>query len=118
MEHQRRAGADRALDLLSLGGDDRVLDVGSGTGVDLAALAQRAGHAVGVDRSLRMADTARARIEPGASSVAVADGETLPFAAGAFDACWARASHLSPVSARRPVTKVPVSSGTEVDHPV
>jgi len=91
MEHQRRAGADRALDLLGLTGDDRVLDIGCGTGVDLAALSQRAGHAVGIDRSLRMSDTARARIETGAASVAVADGQMLPFASGAFDACWARA---------------------------
>lgn len=106
MEHQRRAGADRALDLLSLGGDDRVLDVGSGTGVDLAALAQRAGHAVGIDRSVHMTDTARARIEPGAASVAVADGEMLPFVAGAFDACWARAVLVHTEDPQRVVAEI------------
>lgn len=91
MEHQRRAGADPALDLLGLTGDDRVLDIGSGTGVDLAALARRAGHTVGIDRSLRMTETARARVEPDAGSVAVGDGQLLPFAHATFDACWARA---------------------------
>jgi ubiquinone/menaquinone biosynthesis C-methylase UbiE len=91
MEHQRRAGADRALDLLALGHDERVLEIGSGTGVDLAALADQAGHAVGVDRSLNMAETGKARIEGRGASVAVADGHDLPFAAGTFDACWARA---------------------------
>lgn len=90
MEHQRRAGSDQALDLLGLGDHDRVLDIGCGTGVDLEALGQCAGHAVGIDRSSTMAGATRSREHLGAVSVAVADGEVLPFATGAFDACWAR----------------------------
>jgi len=91
MEHQRRAGSDRALDLLGLGDHDRVLDVGCGTGVDLEALAQRAGHAIGIDRSFTMANATRARQHVGPVSAAVADGQMLPFPSGTFDACWARA---------------------------
>ncbi len=91
MEHQRRAGADRAVDLLRLTGDDRVLDIGCGSGVDLAELSRRCGQAIGIDRSIRMTDAARARQEVRAVSVAVADGQMLPFARNVFDACWARA---------------------------
>lgn len=41
MAHQRRAGADAALDALGLVAGDRVLDLGCGPGIDLAALTTR-----------------------------------------------------------------------------
>lgn len=60
-------------------GAGRILDVGAGTGVDLAALG---GRAVGVDRSMVMSTRAAAR----GCTVAVADAHALPFAAATFDA--------------------------------
>lgn len=68
-----------------------MLDIGCGTGVDLEALAQRAGHAIGIDRSLRMASATRTRQHLSPASTAVADGQRLPFASDTFDAAWARA---------------------------
>lgn len=106
MEHQRRAGPDRAVDLLRLTGDDRVLDVGCGPGIDLEELSRRCGHAIGIDRSLRMTDAARAREELGAVSVAVADGQMLPFARGTFDACWARVVLLHTEDPQRVVGEI------------
>lgn len=91
MEHQRSAGADRALDLLESTPHSRVLEIGCGTGVDLTNIAQRAGHAVGIDRSVSMARATRARDDLGPASVVVSDGRHLPFASDRFDACWARA---------------------------
>lgn len=110
MAHQRRFGPDRALDLLELHDDQRVLDLGCGSGADLGALRGRAGHAFGLDRSFEMATTARTsiahetsadpvtsvgsahRVVRGASAdVVCGDAAALPFADDSFDACWSRA---------------------------
>jgi len=75
---------------------ERVLEVGCGTGVvvrDLAALVGRRGEVVGVDASRRLLERARALCRPAAEdtriSLRVADGASLPFAAGRFDASLA-----------------------------
>ncbi len=106
MEYQRRAGSDRALDLLGLDDQDWVLDIGCGTGVDLEALARRAGHAIGIDRSFRMVSATRTRQHLGPASAAVADGQMLPFPSDTFDACWARAVLIHTEHAQQVVDEI------------
>jgi trans-aconitate 2-methyltransferase len=55
----------RTLDRLSLSGDERVLDLGCGTGRDTVALLDRlpGGRVVALDGSLRMLDQLRARLD-------------------------------------------------------
>lgn len=106
MEHQRSKGADRALDSLQLTGDDLVLDIGCGTGVDLQALSLQAGHAIGIDYSAAMAAAARTRDDTLPTSVAVADGQFLPFRDQSFDGCWARAVLLHTPDPQRVIFEV------------
>lgn len=73
---------------------ERVLDVGSGGGVDTAAIAAAvgaSGRVLAVDVSPDLAEIARARLagQPQAE-VILADGATHPFEAGAFDALYSR----------------------------
>jgi SAM-dependent methyltransferase len=84
----------RSLRLLGLGPGGACLDVGCGTGPDLAALAEivgPGGHVVGVERSEALSAAARSR--SGAClapvEVVVGDAQRLPFADAAFDACRA-----------------------------
>jgi SAM-dependent methyltransferase len=88
---------DRLLDLLALGGGERVLDVGCGRGLLLVGAAGRltGGRAVGIDRWSRVnlsgnrPEVARenARRAGVADRVEVRDGDArcLPFADGSFD---------------------------------
>lgn len=92
MAHQRRAGADDAVGALGLAAGARVLDLGCGPGVDLAALAERVGATglpIGLDRSATMAAASRTAV-PGAA-VVVGSGEALPFPSASFDGAWLRA---------------------------
>jgi ubiquinone/menaquinone biosynthesis C-methylase UbiE len=77
----------RTLDLLRLEGDERLLDVGCGTGVLLGALARTRSRMtlVGLDPSRAMLAQARARL---GSSAALDLGVAtkLPYRDGAFDA--------------------------------
>ena len=83
-----------AFDLLDAREGERILDVGCGTGGETRALAPRlgaAGRLVGVDRSATMIAVARERAAGLDLPVEyrVADAHRLPFADGAFDACYA-----------------------------
>ncbi len=49
----------RMLELLELRGDDRVLDVGTGSGYHAALLARLAGHVWSIERHAELADQAR-----------------------------------------------------------
>jgi SAM-dependent methyltransferase len=73
---QIRAYKWRVVELLEASG--RVLDIGCGPGADVVALGSD--RCIGVDRSLAMCRTARAR----GASVARADAHGLPFADGEF----------------------------------
>jgi SAM-dependent methyltransferase len=66
----------------------RVLDLGCGNGALLGKLAPRLAHGVGVDRSPRMIDLARARAQVAGDAhlrYQTVDGPGLPFADGSFD---------------------------------
>ena len=91
MAHQRRHGPDGAIELLGLTNTSRVLDLGCGTGTDLARLVEISGQAVGVDLSFTMVDSIRQGPRGGEAGVVNADGVGLPFRDDSFDACWARA---------------------------
>lgn len=76
----------RTLHLLRLRGDERVLDVGCGTGVLLGALARTHPQLtlVGLDASPQMLDRARARTGS-ATSLDLGSAADLPYEDGAFD---------------------------------
>lgn len=90
MDHQRSRMKDSVHAPLHLRRGDRVLDLGCGTGTDLAAASTAAGWAVGVDLSTTMI-TAAARRSEGRFALVTGDGQRLPFGAGSFDACSCRA---------------------------
>ncbi len=84
---------ERAADLAALGPGDRALDVATGTGDLVLALARRVGpggEVVGCDFSSRMLDLARAKAgsapAPAATRFEVANALALPYPDGAFNA--------------------------------
>jgi len=84
-----RDGKRRSYELLDLRPGDSVLDVGCGTGGDVAALSRivgPAGRAAGVDKSARSISLARERGDEN-SDFTVADADELPFDDATFDAC-------------------------------
>jgi ubiquinone/menaquinone biosynthesis C-methylase UbiE len=95
----RRLPADRLLRLAALRGDERVLDVATGTGAAAWALAERARVVVGVDVSDGMLAAAQAAggDRTRAPLFVRADAERLPFPDGSFDvAVCSRALHHMP----------------------
>ena len=92
----RRSNVERgrwAVGLLGLGPGDRVLEVGCGPGVAIAAAAGRGAHVVGVDRSPVMIDQARHRnrqaVRHGQVELHAAPVERLPDLGAPFDAALA-----------------------------
>jgi ubiquinone/menaquinone biosynthesis C-methylase UbiE len=81
-----RAAALEALleDLLALTGDERVLDVGAGTGAFSFAVSPHAREVVAVERDEEMAERARAHA-PDNVNVIVGDGEHLQLDSFSFD---------------------------------
>jgi ubiquinone/menaquinone biosynthesis C-methylase UbiE len=78
-----RAAADAILRLLPAG-THRLLDLGCGTGLVTAHITRPDLATCGVDPAEAMARVAAGRLPHGA--VALGDGRSLPYAAGAFDA--------------------------------
>src|SRR5215472_10357953 len=78
-------------DLLEVGSNDRVLEVGFGSGVVIQRLAQlaAAGHVAGIDPSREMVEQARARnataIQSGRVDLRHSSVERLPFDENRFD---------------------------------
>jgi ubiquinone/menaquinone biosynthesis C-methylase UbiE len=92
----RRSNVERsrwAVGLLGLGPGDRLLEVGCGPGVAIAAAAGRGAHVVGVDRSPVMIDQARHRnrqaVRHGRVELHAAPVERLPDLGAPFDAALA-----------------------------
>jgi ubiquinone/menaquinone biosynthesis C-methylase UbiE len=78
-------------DLLQVGPNDKVLEVGFGPGVVIQRLSKlaRAGHVAGIDQSRVMVEQARTRnatsIQSGRVDLRHGSVESLPFDAGTFD---------------------------------
>ena len=64
-----------------------ILDVGCGSGHDLALLASAGARAVGVDASARMLERAKRRVDGRLAVLVRATGERLPFRDHAFGGC-------------------------------
>jgi SAM-dependent methyltransferase len=79
-----------ALERLLGGGDGRCLDVGCGTGVATAAVAELGWSVVGVDLSADMLDVARVR----GVEVVQGSADALPFDEGTFDAAVSVWTHI------------------------
>lgn len=76
-----------SLDALNLGADDRLLDVGCGTGAASRSAASLAASVVGIDLSPEMIRQARDLAEGiGNVHFEIADSEHLPFGDGTFTA--------------------------------
>ncbi len=92
LEHRRALQAERHDDLQArlrrllapLGGDERALDVGCGTGALAYALAPLAGEVVGVDSSEEFLAAARENAPEGCTFV-LGDATALPFPYGDYD---------------------------------
>lgn len=94
LQAERAAALAVRLDkLLELHGDERALDVGTGTGALAYALATRVARVVGVDSDAAMIERARMNA-PSNVELQIADGEHLPFEPFSFDlAVTARTLH-------------------------
>jgi len=84
---------DEALDMVDIAADDRVLDVGCGTGFATEALVEVSDHVYGLDQSVHQLEKAWAKLgkhDPVAFHLG--DAERLPFRDGAFDVVWSSGS--------------------------
>ena len=84
---------DEALERLGLDADDRVLDVGCGTGFGTAALLEATDDVHGLDQSVHQLRRAWAKLgkhEP--VRFVLGDAERLPYRDDAFDAVWSSGS--------------------------
>jgi ubiquinone/menaquinone biosynthesis C-methylase UbiE len=94
-DHDRRAAATRELlrRLLTLTGQQRALDVGTGAGAFAMALAPLVREVIGVDVVPELLDEGRKRA-PANVELVEADATALPYELGSFDlGCTARALH-------------------------
>jgi len=83
---------DRALDRFDVGADDRVLDVGCGTGFATTALTDVAGEVYGLDQSPHQLERAVGKLGTREVAFALGDAERLPYATNSFDAVWSSGS--------------------------
>lgn len=91
-----RKARSAGIRLLAPQGDERVLEVGFGTGhglVDIADELDDCGRVVGADVSLGMLQVAEERVRSSelgrrVDQLLLADAASLPFAAGSFDAAF------------------------------
>ncbi|MFB6104649.1 MAG: methyltransferase domain-containing protein [Halobacteriaceae archaeon] len=84
---------DDAIDTLDLAADDRVLDVGCGTGFATAGLLEYVDSVVGIDQSVHQLERAWDRLgKHGRVAFHVGDAERLPYRADSFDVVWSSGS--------------------------
>ena len=82
-----------ALSMLDIEADDRVLDVGCGTGFATEGLLEHAENVHGLDQSVHQLEQAWAKLgKHDPVSFYRGDAERLPFRDGAFDVVWSSGS--------------------------
>lgn len=83
----------QAIGWLDIDDDDRVLDVGCGTGFATEGLAEHSNHVYGIDQSSHQLAHAFEKFgRRGPVRFALADAERLPFAEDTFDIVWSSGS--------------------------
>jgi len=101
---------DEAVGMLDIGPDDRVLDVGCGTGFATEALAHESDHVCGLDQSPDQLARAYEKFgRRGPVRFHMGDAERLPFADDSFDVVWSAGSieyWPNPVTALRELRRV------------
>lgn len=83
---------DEALGRLDLSEDDRVLDVGCGTGFATAGLLEDTPHVEALDQSVHQLEKAQEKDELADVDFVRGDAENLPYADETFDAVWSSGS--------------------------
>lgn len=81
-----------SLDMLDLTRNDRVLDVGCGTGFGTVGLLERVDHVTGLDQSPQQLARARSKLPNDRVTLLFGDAERLPFEDETFDVVWSSGS--------------------------
>lgn len=81
-----------ALRLLSIDPDDRVLDVGCGTGFGTTGLLHMTDDVIGLDQSPDQLSRAIAKLDHTSAQFMLGDAERLPFATNSVDIVWSSGS--------------------------
>jgi demethylmenaquinone methyltransferase/2-methoxy-6-polyprenyl-1,4-benzoquinol methylase len=106
-----------AIGLLDIDEDDRVLDVGSGTGFATKGLLEKTEHVHGLDQSVHQMEKAWAKLgKHDPVKFARGDAERLPYRTNSFDILWSSGSieyWPNPVNALREFRRV-VKPGGQV----
>jgi ubiquinone/menaquinone biosynthesis C-methylase UbiE len=101
---------DEAIGMLDISPDDRVLDIGCGTGFATEALIQETEHVYGLDQSPHQLERAFEKFgRRGTVQFSLGDAERLPFANNSFDVVWSSGSieyWPNPVAALRECRRV------------
>jgi len=98
-----------ALELLDIDAEDRVLDVGCGTGFGTEGILEHTADVYGLDQSPHQLGKAREKLGDDPVQFCLGDAERLPFADDTFDVVWSSGSieyWPNPVTALRECRRV------------